>query len=52
MSSSLSLGSRLKLPQAFERLRPDIERRLPPLRPPAPAWAAPAENGLPVSGPD
>jgi len=50
--SEETLGSRLKLPQAFEPLRPDIERRLPPLRPPAPAWAAPAENGLPVSGPD
>lgn len=41
-----ALGTSLKLPQAYEPLRPDIERHLPPLRTSSPVLAetcAPAE---------
>ncbi len=31
------LGTRLRLPESYERMRPDIERRLPPLRPISPS---------------
>jgi glyoxalase family protein len=31
------LGTRLRLPESYEPMRPDIERRLPPLRPASPA---------------